>query len=185
MRLFTAFEFPPDVHAEIVRVQRELKGLLDVRRWQSMRQAHLTVDFLGETPETLLEPLKAMFAAVCAETAPFELELAGFGGFPNLHRAKVVWIGVGGDRDALVDLESRMRDGLVGLGMQPEDRAYRPHITLAREPHKAPVLDELSDRLTVAPLRWRLDELVLFQSELRPEGAVHTALAKFPLAHPL
>lgn len=181
MRLFTALEFSPDVHAEIVRVQKELKALVQVRRWQSMRQAHLTVDFLGETPESMLEPLEAMFTRVCAETAPFELELAGLGGFPNLHRAKVLWIGVGGERDRLVEFETRMREGLVGLGMQPEDRAYKPHITLAREPHRSPELDELPSRVTVAPLRWRVDEMVFFKSELRPEGAVHTALGRYPL----
>jgi 2'-5' RNA ligase len=181
MRLFTAFEFPTDVHAEIVRVQKDVKARLKVRRWQSMRQAHLTVDFLGETPETLVEPLEAMFAQVCRETAPFELELAGLGGFPNLHRAKVLWIGVGGDRDRLIELETRMREGLVELGMNPEERAYKPHITLAREPHRAPELDALAETVTVAPLRWKLDELVLFKSELRPEGAVHTALGRYPL----
>jgi 2'-5' RNA ligase len=181
MRLFTALDFPPDVHAEIVRVQTELKHLIEVRRWQSMRQAHLTVDFLGETPESLLEPLGAMFERVCREAAPFELALGAFGGFPNLHRAKVLWIGVGGERDSLIALEARMRQGFMELGLQPDERSYKPHITLAREVHKSPVLDELPTKISVTPLSWRVTEMVLFHSELRPEGAVHTPLGRYGL----
>ena len=181
MRLFTALEFPPDVHDEIKRVQGELKRLIRSRRWQSMRQAHLTVDFLGETPEPMLEPLQAMLAETCAQASPFELALGAFGGFPNLARARVLWLGVEGERDRLVELEGHTREGLASIGLAVEERPYAPHITLAREPERSPMLTELPERLGVAPLRWRANEVVLFQSELRPEGAVHTVLGRYPL----
>ncbi|MNY51433.1 RNA 2',3'-cyclic phosphodiesterase [compost metagenome] len=122
-----------------------------------------------------------MLAATCAEAAPFELALGGFGGFPHLSRARVLWVGVEGDRDRLIAIEARMREGLAGIGLAVEDRPYAPHITLAREPERSPLLAELGDRIVVSPLRWRAVEVVLFQSELRPEGAVHTVLGRYPL----
>jgi 2'-5' RNA ligase len=181
MRLFTAFEFPPDVKTELARVQRELKPLVTCRRWQNLRQAHLTLDFIGELPEPLLGPLQEMLARTAAAHAPFELNLAGFGGFPSLARARVLWIGVGGERDRLEALEHDMRLGLAATGAAIEDRPYSPHITLAREPVKSPVLAELPERIQVAPLVWRAETVVLFNSALRPEGAVHTELGRYDL----
>jgi 2'-5' RNA ligase len=181
MRLFTAFEFPPDVKDELARVQRALKPLVTCRRWQSLRQAHLTLDFIGEVPEPLLAPLQEMLARTAAAHAPFELRLDGFGGFPSLARARVLWVGVGGERDRLEALEHDMRLGLAATGAAIEDRPYAPHITLAREPAKSPVLAELPTRLEVVPLAWRAEAVVLFNSELRPEGAVHTELGRYAL----
>lgn len=181
MRLFTAFEFPPDVKEELARVQRALKPLVNARRWQSLRQAHLTLDFIGELPAPLLGPLQEMLARTAAAHAPFELRLDGFGGFPSLARARVLWIGVGGDRDRLEALEHDMRLGLAATGAAIEDRPYAPHITLAREPVKSPVLADLPARIEVAPLSWRAEAVVLFNSELRPEGAVHTELGRYEL----
>jgi 2'-5' RNA ligase len=181
MRLFTAFEFPPDVKAELARVQHALKPLVTCRRWQSLRQAHLTLDFIGEVPAPLLAPLQEMLARTAAVHAPFELSLGGFGGFPSLARARVLWIGVEGERDRLEALEHDMRLGLAATGAAVEDRPYSPHITLAREPVKSPVLTELPARIQVAPLAWRAETVVLFNSELRPEGAVHTELGRYDL----
>lgn len=182
MRLFTAFEFPHEVHAEIARVQRELKPLITSRRWQNLAQAHLTLDFIGDVPEPLLAPLQAMLEEKAAAAAPFELRLGGFGGFPSLTRARLLWLGVEGERERLIALEHAMRAGLSATGVAVEERAYAPHITLAREPVRSPVLAQLGDRLTVSPLAWRAKEVVLFESVLRPQGALHTVRGRYPLS---
>jgi 2'-5' RNA ligase len=181
MRLFTAIAFPPDVLAELARVQDELKSQIEARRWQSLATAHLTVHFLGETPDPMLAPLQAVMAAECAQVAPFDLALGAFGGFPNLPKARVLWLGVGGERDRLLALEARLRPAIAAVGLDTEDRAYKPHITLAREPDRHGPLAELPDRCPVRPLAWRVDEVLLFRSELKPQGAVHTVLGRYPL----
>lgn len=181
MRLFTAIAFPPDVLAELAHIQSGLKSHIEAQRWQNLANAHLTLHFLGETPEPMLAPLQAVMAAECARSAPFDLALGAFGGFPNLARARVLWLGVGGERERLLALEARLRPAIAEVGLDTEDRAYKPHITLAREPDRHGPLSELPERCPVKPLAWRVDEVLLFQSELKPQGAVHTVLGRYPL----
>ncbi|MFN3430276.1 MAG: RNA 2',3'-cyclic phosphodiesterase [Candidatus Sericytochromatia bacterium] len=181
MRLFTAIAFPPDVIAELKTAQEWLRGRVDAQRWQSLANAHLTLHFLGETPEPMLAPLEAVMASGCAQAAPFDLALGAFGGFPNLARARVLWLGVGGERDRLLALEARLRPAIAAVGLDTEDRAYKPHITLAREPDRHASLAELPDQWVARPMAWRVDEVLLFRSELKPQGAVHTVMGRYPL----
>ena len=104
---------------------------------------------------------------------PFTLALGGAGAFPSARRASVVWLGVA---TGAADLTA-----LAGL-VATDDRPYRPHLTLARV-NPARDVRALVERLGSGPAgpSWTVDRVVLFDSETRSDGAVHTVRAEFPL----
>ena len=180
MRLFTAFELPPAVKEAVARKQDDLRSL-PFKRWQSVVTLHLTLHFLGEVPPDLLPALEEALREGCRGFGSFPLRLEGLGGFPSRHRPRTIWLGVGGDLARLRELERRLRPRVTALGIPLENREYRPHITLARDPVGRVTLPDPEEQ-EVAPVpAWQASELVLFHSQLQRGGAVHTPLARFPL----
>ena len=176
MRLFTAITLPPDVRDEVVRFQDALQSL-PFRRWQSAETLHVTLHFMGEVASETLPSLEKSLREGCRGFGAFRLQLDRLGAFPNAKRPQTLWLGVGGERDRLAALEASLRPRVIAEGIPLELRRYSPHITLARYP-QGPLA--LPDRAP-APLDWEVSELVLFESTLRPQGALHTPLSRFPL----
>lgn len=177
MRLFTAFEPPPAIRQELVRLQKALSSL-PFRRWQSPDTLHLTLHFLGEVDPRLLEPLTERLQEVCRSVSAFRLELGELGAFPSPRRPRTLWVGVGGERERLLALEAALRPQVAAFGIPLEARPYSPHITLARDPVAPVTIPDLHPR----PGIWEASELVLFHSALERRGAIHTPIARFPLA---
>lgn len=160
MRLFVALRPPPEAVADLEACLPRWPGA--PQRW------HLTLAFLGELPsvQDVHEQLRA------ARRAPFELRLEGSGRFG---RQGPVWVGVGGDVDALRALQASVARAVRAAGVQLEQQAYRPHVTVGRKGHPDPA--------SLAGYRgpsWRACEVELVRSDLgRP--VVHTVLERYPL----
>jgi 2'-5' RNA ligase len=115
---------------------------------------------------------------------PFTITLHGFGGFPNVTRPRVVWIGLGGDRERLVALQKDVEDLLASIGILREDRPFHPHLTLGR--NRAREFQTSFRGLTAdwereASDPFEVREVVLFRSDLKPGGPVYTRLTVMPL----
>ena len=185
IRSFLAFSLPPGIRDVVERVLGDLSGASREVKWVRPGGVHLTVVFLGDVNEATLEPLKQAAAGVCHGFAPFRVRVSGTGFFPNPRRPRVIWLGLGGDVEPIGSFRDALQEALTPLGFAPERRPFRPHLTLGRF-RKGGFLDE---RLGAAMDRHRdaqspecmLTELVLFKSDLRPTGAVYTALERFPL----
>jgi 2'-5' RNA ligase len=141
-------------------------------RWTRTEQRHLTVKFFGPVPD--LSSLAALVTAAVRARPPFTLALGGGGAFPSPRRASVLWIGASEGGEALSELAAPFA---------ADARPFRAHVTLARVSRTRDL------RAVVAALdacadseRWTVDELVLFDSDTRPDGAVHTEQARFGLA---
>lgn len=188
LRLFVAIE-PPDP------VRRRLASLVDELRRLAGRHAsevklvpaenvHLTMQFLGAVPEERLASVEDAVAAAAGGSRPLSLEVRGAGGFPNARRPRVLWAGVAGETDALVQLARDLGRRLAPLGFPPEERAFSAHLTLgrARDRSGAPGLAGALSRLSAFdPVPWRATELVLFQSHLSPRGPRYEVLVRAAL----
>lgn len=172
-RLFVGVALPEEATAavrEVVETVRAMPlphGARDVR-WVRLDGLHLTLRFLGPAPEPLLPPTIDAVEAVAADAAgPISIELSGTGTFPSGRRPRTLWIGVSDGVDELAALAAQTESALVGVGWPPDDRPFRPHLTLAR-----------SDGVAVAPLiagrlaavmaerriRATIDRVALFES---------------------
>jgi RNA 2',3'-cyclic 3'-phosphodiesterase len=181
MRTFVAIELPEAVRAELGRQQHALRSPARDARWTRPEGMHLTLKFLGEISEAQLAPLRAALAAL-GPFAPFDVEVKGFGFFPDARRPRVFWAGVeGGSR--LAELAGSVEGALEVLGFERERRAFNPHLTLARfkTPHPQPALAEAIEQLKDSSFgRFAVSEFFLFESQLSPEGARYQKLARFP-----
>jgi 2'-5' RNA ligase len=189
LRCFVAIDVPPDVRDAVVRAQVRIRrdaGGADVR-WTEPAQIHLTLAFLGAVSEGRVPDVSAALDAVTAAAAPVPLAVAGLGAFPSARRPRIVWAGVGGDVAALRALAEDVQHALAPLGFVPDGRPFRAHVTVgrARTPRGAGALAAAIHAAHDVELgAWTADEVVLYESRLRPAGALHVPVSRHPLRGP-
>lgn len=180
-RLFVAVSLGHQVQRALEKAQEELRPKAPKARWVDPEKAHLTLAFLGSTEEALVPKLSESLAAVAAGAAPFELQISGGGAFGAQKHPRVLWTGVEGDTAALAALHQAVEAALLPFGYQPEQRAFRPHLTLARarDPKGDRGLARCAELLAGRSFgEARIDRLILFRSELKPGGSRYTPLAE-------
>jgi RNA 2',3'-cyclic 3'-phosphodiesterase len=126
MRLFVGIPLPDKTRAEIAAVVAELRRGEEGLRWSAPESWHITLQFLGNGDTQQLECLKARLSDVYSATVP--LRLGSLGAF---ERAGVVFVDVE-VRPELAELQQQVVAATMQCGFAPEDRPFRPHITLAR-----------------------------------------------------
>jgi 2'-5' RNA ligase len=149
-------------------------------RWTPRAQWHITLRFLG--PVAAPDPVVAALADSLAGMATGRIALGGSGAFPKPSRATVLWIGVHEGAEWLVRLAGAVERAAVAAGLAPEPRPFRPHLTLARIRTPRPIQPLLRE-IGSAPIgrAWTVDDIVVFESDTRADGAVHHAIHTFPL----
>lgn len=180
MRAFVAIHPPPAVRDALEAVQDALPPGLG--RLADPEQLHLTLAFLGERPDHEVEA--AHEALLGLRHPSFPLALGGLGTFGS-RQPEVLWAGVR-DPSTLATLQARVRSALHGAGLVLERRRFRPHVTLARlgrtPPEAVERLAGFLGRWDAFPApTWEVRDLGLWRSTLRPSGAIHEELARYPL----
>ncbi len=187
IRAFIAIELPNHIQKELEIILSSLQksGVRSVR-WVRADAIHLTLKFLGESTPQELSRISDEIRAIAATTAPLHLEIQGIGAFPNPKRPRVIWVGVKSP-PALFRLQRTLEDIAEQIGYPREEREFSPHLTLGRVKRDASPSDLtlLGQTIAQKPLgtlgSMRVNQLVLFRSDLKPEGAIYTPLAYFPL----
>ena len=182
MRLFVAIELDGSIHSTAVRLIEELRSQAPTLKWVRPESLHLTLKFIGNVEDRQLEPIKKALSLVRADSTA-ELVFSRLWWMPNPRRPTVFWIGVK-ENDVLADMAKQIDRSLEPLGIAPEGRDFRPHLTLARYPRKptpdARRLQEAVENLETANFgRMDTPEFFLFESKLSPGGAKYTNLERF------
>lgn len=149
-------------------------------RWVVGENLHLTLRFLGATPQARVPDVAAAAAAAAGRFAPFTARLARAGAFPSAGRPRVLWLGIAAGASELAGLTAALGAELAGRGWAPDDRPFRAHLTLARcdgVPGAARVVEALQDAAADLDAAWTVDRLVVFQSELGRGPARYRPLA--------
>ena len=191
VRVFVAVGISDEAREQLIsameRIRRDVpQGI----QWANPDGMHLTLKFLGNIPAPAVAPLLECLGPVGAKASPFPLQLAGLGMFPNRRKPRVLWAGVGGDLDALARLQRAAEEAINGLGYPPEQRPFRPHITLGRprrsvsDAQLARIGSVVSALAPPHPVGWQTESVDVMQSELRPSGARYTVLGSVPLKSP-
>ena len=192
IRVFVAVGISGEAQEQLIgAVERIRQDIPQGIQWANPDGMHLTLKFLGNIPSSGVGPLLDCLGPVAAGHSHFPLHLAGLGMFPNRRKPRVLWAGVGGDLDALSSLQQGAEDAINALGYPPEQRPFRPHITLGR-PRRS-VSDAQLSRIGAAvsaltppsPVGWLVESADVMQSELHPTGARYTVLGSAPLKSPL
>ncbi len=176
MRLFVAVAVPSALNAAIEdRVVDRLRPALAGARWTRPDARHVTLQFLGEVNEGRVDATTTALRNTAATHAPFDATFDRVGGFPNMGRPRVLWLGLGNGTDELAALAADVRRSLEAAGFEAEDRPFRPHLTLARFP-KPSAIGDLSE-VDVPREAFVVEEVVLFRSQLHNKGARYSVIS--------
>ncbi len=185
LRLFLALELPRPVRESLEEIQRGLKRTGADVRWVRIPSIHLTVKFLGEVAPERVEEIAAAVRAAAGKCPVLALRPRSAGFFPAPRNPRVVWAGLEGDLEDLRNLAQEVESALVSLGFPVEEKGFSPHLTLGRvrsNRSKRELIEAVLDLVDYRGPEFAARELVLFSSDLRPSGAVYTALQWLPLA---
>ena len=151
--------------------------------WVKNAQLHLTLKFLGHTPESSINNVIDNVEKITPNIKPFDLKIDETGCFPVPTRPRVLWLGVEGHTLPLISMVNQLRECLDTLGFPSEEREYFPHITLARirYPQRFTPNIDLFLQSSYDTIVFPVDRVQYFSSELLPDGAVYTLLNSFPL----
>lgn len=191
IRAFIAIELSPDIRQKLDEVERQIQSRAGeparrAVRWVPVKNIHLTLKFLGDVVADHISQIAAVLEQAAASQASFGLQVGGFGAFPNLYRPRVIWVGSEGGA-SLSQLHRVVDEGAHKLGYASEPRAFSPHLTLGRvnehvRGEELAKLVQVLGGIQVGELgKTPVERIHLFQSDLRPGGAVYISLKQFAL----
>lgn len=184
IRAFIACDIPEALLKEISNIQDKLKGLDADVNWTKISGIHITLKFLGDIEEGSIDKIASVLLEAVKGQSPFEIKIQGGGSFPNLKNPRVVWLGVVDEAKRLSNIQQALDSGLKAIGFEPEEREFRPHLTLGRVKGfkgKEQLSLAVSDLKDIEIGSFTVDRVMLYKSELRPIGAVYTKLREIKL----
>jgi 2'-5' RNA ligase len=184
MRLFAAIDLGPAVEEAVAAAIEQVRATAPDAKWVRPEASHLTLAFIGHRPAEDVARISDALEGASAKHPALQLGLQGAGVFGGSRHPRVLWLRVSGDVEPLASLHTDVEAALTPLGYVLENRAFSPHLTLARS--KSPrgddglarALERLGD-VACAPAAVR--EVILFKSDLSPKGARYTALHRLAL----
>ncbi|MDI6841114.1 MAG: RNA 2',3'-cyclic phosphodiesterase [bacterium] len=186
MRAFVAIKIPTEIIEKVAQLQESLKEVQGVK-WVKPENIHLTLKFLGEVKDEQIETVKSAIKSSIQGIKPFNISLSDIGGFPNLRRPNVLWIGVKEGKDKLIGLINKLEKELSKLGFEPEAREPSPHLTIGRikKGQKPEIKNQKFETSAFTPplikkeAGFIADKVYLIKSTLTPEAPVYTDIAEF------
>ena len=192
IRAFLAVELSQELRAELVIVQQELKHRIEPEMtrdtrisWVRPDSIHLTLKFLGDMDEQVIDPLRAAIEQAIGRQIAVNIPLERLGAFPNPQKPRVLWVGPSEDREQgaeakrIMEIHGAIEQVCEGIGFLREAKPFSPHLTLARiktgERHVGVALAKggaLDRPLSLGMLA--VESVVLMKSELKPTGSVYT-----------
>ena len=188
LRAFIALKTPSEWDERLGELQHDLKPKLggSAFRWVKPAQIHITLRFFGWLTTNQVGELNRILPKIMTAHPPFRLICAGLGCFPNARRPRVFWAGLEGELSHAGALQSSIVKATSHLGEPPEDRPFKPHLTLARlkEPDPSVInnLEHAMKRGFKIDQAWCVDKVLLMQSHLLPQGSEYETLASYCLS---
>ncbi len=184
MRLFVAIEISAGLRNAVELRVESIRGMLPAASWLKPEALHLTLAFLGEQAEESVGVIATALAGAAASRASFFVQSAGAGFFPHHRSPRVAWIALE-PAEPLSGLALSLREALGLAEIRFDAKRFVPHLTVCRirsrwKQEDTGAFMHAFEDLDAAP--FEVCEIVLFSSELRQSGAVHTILHRLPLS---
>jgi 2'-5' RNA ligase len=171
---------------------KEMRNILDYFKqqlsgekikWVDPENMHITISFLGDTDEKMIGSISDIIKQTAMDHPPFELVFSGAGVFKNLRDPRVLWIGTE-INPVLQNMKISLENELSGFGFEKENREFRPHLTLGRIKwiKNTAILEEAIQQYKDQEIqREYINELIYYESILKPEGPVYLTILNVPL----
>jgi 2'-5' RNA ligase len=179
LRAFVAFSISDALRKRLGEIQTKIGQNMPHLRASKPQGIHITLSFLGDITQNQVYKIGEAMEAVCAKHEPMDFLCRKVGGFPDMEKPRVLWAGMDGDTDKMQAFHKDLTQVLKSIGMATENQPFTPHLTLFR----------LKQQKQMGALRKRIkslsqesfgpihcDTLILYRSNLAPEGATYTKL---------
>ncbi|MBA2731514.1 MAG: RNA 2',3'-cyclic phosphodiesterase [Acidobacteria bacterium] len=182
LRVFCAIELPAEVRARAAEyIARLREAVPDVRaNWERTEKIHITLKFIGEIESERIEALSFAASRAAQAVRSFAIALEGTGAFPPSGSPRILWLGINDASGSLARLQSCLEVECASAGFAREERAFHPHLTLARirAPQGARGLASLHGKADFAPIGFAVTDLVIMCSEPGQEGSHYTEISR-------
>jgi len=181
IRAFIAIDIP--VSQNVTEIINELKETLIDAKIVEIENMHLTLKFLGDTDENLIDEIEKIIKDAIIDIQPFEIILKNMGVFPNKNYIKVAWIGVE-NVEPLKKIAETIDTKLKDLGFEKEKRPFSVHLTIARiksAKNKEKLIDLINKYQNTELQKIKINKIILKKSTLTPKGPIYTNLREIKL----
>jgi len=173
-RLFAAIRPPADIRAKLLGL---MSGVTHAR-WQDDDQLHITLRFIGEVDRNKASDIADLLSHI--SFTPFEIALSGVGCFESKGHPHTLWAGLH-PRTPLTHLHQKIDRDCLHADLLPDDRSYRPHITLARLNRATGPFDKfLVQHAGLASPSFMVNDFMLFESHLGQSGSTYHMIERYP-----
>jgi len=195
MRIFVALDLDEEIRERIQQFVDNVRQFAPATRWVSAESLHITLKFIGERPDALVKQIETILSSL--SHGSFRVSFNGSGFFPTVRAARVFWVGIQAEA-GLAELARKIEDTLVNLDIPKEQRAFSPHLTLARasggsgapgwrkadKPNQQFArLQEQLDKLSPAEFgTMTAREFYLYRSQVSSKGSRYTKITRFALS---
>lgn len=179
IRSFIALELFDEAHAELSRIIESLKKAGADVKWVNAKAIHLTLKFLGSVPEEKIAKIGERIGKIAKNQTPFDIVLKDIGVFPNWDYARVLWVGLESEgANRVKEIANEVETAMTSEGFEKEKRAFSPHLTIGRirSAKNKKELEQTSLSVKVQPISSHISKIILFKSQLTPNGSIYTPL---------
>jgi RNA 2',3'-cyclic 3'-phosphodiesterase len=179
IRVFIAVEIGEEVRENLARLQSHLKYMSREARWVDPKLMHLTLVFLGEIPEDAVAGVTSAMDKIVAPVPAFSCDVAGLGFFGSPRSPRVIWVGMKGNLQPLMKIQTELTGSMKQLGFIVEERPFSPHLTLARlkfPKNTEKLMAEIEKKKDDSLGSIQVDRIVLIQSNLSSKDNRYTIL---------
>jgi RNA 2',3'-cyclic 3'-phosphodiesterase len=184
IRSFLAIELPAAIQMKIGRIEEDLKSTSADVRWVSPEKIHLTLKFFGNIEEQSIDSIVEAVKGHVTDMRPFQIVVRGTGAFPNLKNPRVIWVGLVDKEGVLASFQKSADISLAKIGFQPEDRPFRPHLTMGRvrsNRGREELIRRVGKYREEEVGEFEAERVILFKSDLTPSGSIYTRLREVRL----
>ncbi len=178
MRLFVALRTDADKN-KIFSYEKGLMRVIPGVKWVEKGNLHLTLKFLGETGEDMLDEINERLFAIAKNTEPFDFDYCGISAFPDMFRARVIFVPVVRGEEIVVVMRSiDFEFNQIGFRLE---KSYVPHLTLGRVKRETLNLKHFN----IKPFQIEKVNalgIALIKSTLTKSGPVYQNISEFDFA---
>ncbi len=175
-RGFIAIDIKP--FPKLLEFEQEIKNTGANVKLVEPENIHLTIKFLGDTDESLIDRIEEIMNYSVKEVEPFEISLKGAGVFPNEKYIKVIWIGIE-NVESISKIAFKIDEKITTLGFQKEKRKFSAHLTIARVKNvknKEKLIQIIEKYRNIEFSKFKINSIKLKKSTLTPKGPIYTML---------
>ncbi|GAB6143929.1 RNA 2',3'-cyclic phosphodiesterase [Desulfocicer niacini] len=179
MRTFIAIPIPEEILVFLCGIQNQIRHNALKASWIKSTSMHLTLRFFGDTEQDDIKAIIRAMDSTAVGCRPFSLSARGLGVFPGVKKPKVIWSGVKGQVDQLQELKKKLETNLVNVGLKKDKSRFSPHFTIGRfkgAVNSRTVINDILIFQNHTSKECMIRSMVLYKSDLKPSGAVHTPL---------